>query len=70
MKIVIVIEDKFNGNVSIQSNPTGEILAKKIQSGENLSSAEGYALRMLNEARKISKDPSGSMKIQLPKLVS
>lgn len=67
-KIIITIEDMENGNVSIKTNPTFEELAKKDLSGNGLSSADGYAFAMINEARKISKSKDSTNIIKIPKI--
>lgn len=70
MKVTITIEDLPGDKVKITCDPTGETLIKMIQSGEEATSAHGYALNLLNTARKISKDSdkSGLLKIAMPKV--
>jgi hypothetical protein len=70
MKIIIEIEDLPGDKVRIVSNPTGETLMKMIQSGEEQTSAMGYAIGLLNKAREISKlaDKDKKLMIQMPKV--
>lgn len=53
--ITLTIEDKIDGNVRIVSNPTFESMAMKVDSGEDLSAAEVYALYCLRKIREKSK---------------
>ena len=55
MKISITIEDLPGDKVKIVMDPTAETLMKMITSGEEQTSAMGYALGMANKAREISK---------------
>lgn len=70
MKVTITIEDLPNDKVKITCDPTGETLMKMIQSGEDVTSAMGYGIGLINRAREISKeaDKSGLMKIAMPKV--
>ena len=54
-KITLTIEDTPDGKVKIVSDPTTETMIKMTQSGDGLTSAHGYAFRMLREAREESK---------------
>jgi hypothetical protein len=67
-RIVIVIEDKENGNVRIVSEPSFETMAQMDLSGHTLTSAHGYALKMINVARQVSKDHKGNLTVAIPKL--
>lgn len=66
-RITITVEDLAEGKVSIKSDPTFETMAKMVNAGHEISSAHGYALRMLREARALSKE-IGPLKILLPGL--
>lgn len=68
MKIVITIEDQPGDKVKITSIPTFETMAKMINSGEESTSAMGYAMQMVNVARKESKSKDPETKIWLPKV--
>lgn len=63
--ISITIEDMPGGKVRIVAHPSFEEMARMINSGEKATSAHGYALRMLREARNISKGKH-NMKVLLP----
>lgn len=56
MKITISIEDQPLGKVKIVSNPSFKEMVDKEISGNGLTSAQGYAIALLNFARKISQD--------------
>lgn len=66
-KIVITIEDKPGNKVSIVSNPSMEQMFSMDLSGQQLTSAHGYAFRMLNEARAVSKEMNPT-KILIPRV--
>ena len=67
-KVTITIEDIGGDKVKIVASPNFETLMKIDISGNHLTPAHGYAMRLLNEARRISKlqDPG---KIKIPRLV-
>jgi hypothetical protein len=68
-KIVITIEDNPQGGVKVTSNPTFETMAKMVNSGgHDVTSAHGYALKMVNAALKTSKEKDSSIIMQLPKV--
>jgi hypothetical protein len=68
-KIVITLEDTATGGVKIVSNPTFETIAKMINSGgDDITSAHGYAVAMMNTARRESKSSAPSTTIWLPKV--
>lgn len=68
-KITITIEDTATGGVKIVSNPTFETIAKMINSGgEDVTSAHGYAVAMINAARRESKSNEPATTIWLPKV--
>lgn len=54
-KVVIEIEDKENGRVSIVAKPNFLEMMMKENSGHGLTSAEAYAVFMLNQVRKEAK---------------
>ena len=67
-RIVITIEDSPNGKVKIVSNPTFETMALMLNSGEEMTSAHGYALAMINTVRRESKSNDPVTKIWMPKV--
>ena len=66
-KIEITIEDLPNNRVAIKSEPNFETMMKMMVSGNQLSSAHGYALCALNAIRRESKK-QGPTKILVPRL--
>lgn len=66
-RILIVLEDNEKGGVTIVANPSFEQMAQMINSGERGTSAHGYAMRMMNEARRMSKE-AGPSKILIPRV--
>lgn len=66
-KVVITIEDKDNGKVSIVSDPSFETMAMMSNSGSELTSAHGYALCMVRAARTEAKAAEPT-KILIPKV--
>lgn len=67
-KITITIEDSENDKVKITASPTFETMAMMVNSGEQMTSAHGYALAMINAARRESKSKDPETKIWLPKV--
>ncbi len=66
-KIIVTIEDKPDGNVSITANPTFETLAMKVDSGETITSGEAYALFALRKIREASRK-QGEIQHKIPGL--
>jgi len=66
--VIIEIQDLPDGKVKVTSNPTMETMIKMQVSGNELSSAHGYAYACLNQIRKISKSQDTSHKLYIPKL--
>ena len=66
-RIVITIEDKPGNKVSITADPSMEQMFSMDRSGHDLTSAHGYAFRMLNEARRVSKEMNPT-KILIPRV--
>lgn len=66
-KVVITIEDKENGKVTITSEPKFSQLAQMIQAGYDSTSAQGYAMRMHRAALEMSKE-QGPSKILIPRI--
>lgn len=66
-KVVITIEDRPDGKVKILCEPTFERMIAMEMSGETLSSAHGYAYKILNDIRKESKR-LGPTLLHIPKL--
>lgn len=67
-RITLTIEDKPNGNVSVIADPTFETMIKMNISGDNLTSAHGYALSCINHIRRLSKSGKGDLIAPMPKL--
>lgn len=67
-KITFTIEDQPNGSVKTVANPNFETLAMKINSGHEITPAEGYALAAINRIVQVSKDnEEKTNKIFIPK---
>lgn len=67
-KVTITIEDLPNDQVKIEATPNFETIMKMDISGERMTSAHGYALFMLNQARLKSKDFQPQILIQIPRV--
>ena len=67
-KITITVEDLADGGVKIVSDPNFETMLKMDNSGNDLTSAHGYALAMLNRARTVSKEVSPTNLIKIPSI--
>lgn len=67
-KITITLEDVGDNKVRVVANPTFEQLAMKSNSGEALTSADGYALLMMRAVREESKKQANQMKIYIPRI--
>lgn len=68
-KITITIEDLPNGKVKVVADPSFETMASMIVSGENMTSAHGYAMTCIKAVRQESKSKDPQTIIQLPRLV-
>jgi hypothetical protein len=67
-KITITVEDIANDKVQIVATPGfAEMMGLEIN-GSGLTPAHGYALRMLNEAMKLSRSQDPTNLIQIPKI--
>ena len=66
-RIVITVEDKPNGGVSVTSDPNFETMMAMDLSGQTLTSAHGYAFSMLRHAREVSKE-QGDIIRKIPRL--
>lgn len=66
-KITITIEDTPGDRVKIISAPTFDTMANMVNSGELMTSAHGYALRMIRAARDLSKE-TGPATILIPRV--
>lgn len=62
-KVVITIEDVFNGSVKCVMEPSFETMMAMNMSGHKWTSAQAYAVFMVNQLRKKSKDFSDEGKI-------
>lgn len=67
-KIVITVEDITGSKVKIVSNPSFEQVAMMANSGEELTAAHGYALRMLRTAREVSKENKPKIDAFIPRV--
>lgn len=67
-KITITIEDLPNGSVKVEATPNFETMMKLDISGNSLTSAHGYALFVLNQVRKKSKEFNPNNLIQIPRI--
>jgi len=66
-RVIITIEDLPDGKVKVEANPNFMTMMQMKESGHEWTSAQGYALRMLNEAGKVSKGQSQN-KIIVPRI--
>lgn len=66
-KITITIEDTPNDKVKVVANPTFETMAKMTNSGEDMTSAHGYAMLVLRTIREESKK-QGPIRMLIPKI--
>jgi len=66
-KVVITIEDIPDNKVKITCDPSLEKMIQMELSGNNLTSAHGYAFKTLNEIRKESK-VNGPTLLDIPKI--
>lgn len=67
-KVTITIEDMPNGKIQIISTPNFMQMVKLTENGIGLTDAEGYAVALLNHARKISKSQTPDNKIYIPRI--
>lgn len=65
-KITLIIEDKPDNKVSVTVDPKVETIFKMIESGEDMTSAHGYAMRAVNSIKEAS-DENGPNKIYVPR---
>ena len=66
-KVTITITDERDGKVKCVCDPTFETMMKKNASGNGLTSAEAYAIFMLNKLREESKRKEPT-RILIPRL--
>jgi hypothetical protein len=67
-RVVITIEDKPEGGVKCECTPNFETMMMKENSGNRLTSAEAYAVHVLNALRKASKEQASALKVLIPRL--
>lgn len=67
-KVTITVEDLDNGKVKITAEPNFMTIMKIDISGNHLTPAHGYALRMMNEAMRVSKENNPENLIQIPRV--
>lgn len=67
-RIVIIIEDLPNGGVEVHANPTFESMASQVASGNDLTPAQGYAMKCINVIRAVSKKQTPTNKILIPRI--
>lgn len=65
-KVTITFEDKVNGGVKVEATPSVEIMLQMVNSGADLTPAQGYAFTALNAVRKAGRENAGH-KILMPK---
>lgn len=68
-KVIITLEDNLDKGVAVKAEPNFETMMKKVNSGNNLSSAEGYAISALVHIRNKAKEQEGLMKVGIPKVI-
>jgi len=64
--VTITIKDMPNGTVEVKCEPNFESMLRILDSGHELSSAEGYAVGALNAIRWASKQ-EGRIKVEVPR---
>lgn len=70
MKIIIELEDRFDGGVKVSCKPTLEEIAKTKLSGHDYTSAQAYAMFCLLRLREASLEQNKSkVKVEIPKLI-
>lgn len=68
-KVIITIEDIGQGKVKFASSPSFEMMCKMTVSGEELTSAHGYALKAINVMYKAAKErQSSKIDIVIPRV--
>lgn len=67
-RIEIVIEDKPGNKVSVTATPNFETMCKIDLSGNQLTSAHGYAMLMLRAVRQEAKKNDPRTKIYIPRI--
>ncbi len=67
-KVTITIEDMLSGGVKVISDPNFETIMKLHLSGNDLTSAHGYAMAALNLIRQKSKAFKNDMRVSIPRL--
>lgn len=67
MEVTFTISDNANGTVKIVSSPSFETMISMIESGHEMTSAQGYALLALRTIKEESKRKEPT-KILVPKL--
>jgi hypothetical protein len=68
-KCTITIEDLPGDKVKIVVDPSFETICKMEVSGHQLTSAQGYALALMNRAREIGKE-KGKIIAKIPRLIT
>lgn len=69
-KIVITVEDKLDGGVSVVSDPNFDTMMRGKVSGQlDLTAAHGYAICALNAILEASKKQNPKIDIKIPRLV-
>lgn len=65
-KVVLTIEDIDGGKVKVECTPNFQTMGMIAKSGNELTSAHGYALRCIRAINEAAKE-SGPLKILLPR---
>ena len=67
-KVVITIEDKDNGNVSVKANPDFDTLMKMDMSGSGWTGSQGIAFACLGWLWRALKSPEANNIVKIPRL--
>lgn len=67
-KVIITVEDRPNGLVSVRAEPNFEQMIKSKISGREVTSAEGYAMSALLHIRASAKQQKSTLGLTLPKI--
>lgn len=71
MKIIITLEDRFDGGVKVTTNPSLEEIAKTKLSGHDHTSAQAYAMFVMLRLRDAAQEQNKQkIKVGIPKLLT
>lgn len=67
-KVVITLEDIGDNKVKVVCEPTFETMAFMVNSGNQLTAAQGYALAAINAIRKAAREQSNKLPFFIPRI--